>query len=57
MKVLSIDLDYIMGPTIQLYNGLFYDDNPTLRWRELFENSDFAENHFYIDQSNLMFLF
>lgn len=57
MKVLSIDLDYIMGPTIQLYNGLFYDNNPTLRWRELFENSDFVENHFYIDQSNLMFCF
>lgn len=57
MKVLSIDLDYIMGPTIQLYNGLFYNDNPTVRWRELFLNSDFTENHFYIDQSNLMFCF
>jgi hypothetical protein len=57
MKVLSIDLDYIMGPTIQLYNGLFYNDNPTIRWRELFSKSDFKENHFYIDQSNLMFCF
>lgn len=57
MKVLSIDLDYIMGPTIQLYNGLFFDDNPSLRWRQLYEYSDFKEHHFYIDQSNLLFCY
>ena len=27
MRVLSIDLDYIMGPSIELYNSLFFDDN------------------------------
>lgn len=57
MKVLSIDLDYIMSPTIELYNGLHFNDNPTLRWEELFNKSEFKENHFYIDQSNLLFCF
>ena len=32
MKVLSIDLDYIMGPVIELYNGLYYENHPTIRW-------------------------
>ena len=54
MKVLSIDLDYIMSPTIEIYNGLFYDDNPTVRWRELFANSDFKENHFYMRGLSLL---
>ena len=57
MKVLSIDLDYIMGPTIELYNGLFFDQNPSTRWRNLYESSDFRENHIFIDQSNLMFCY
>lgn len=57
MKVLSIDLDYIMSPSIEIYNGLFFDDNPSLRWRQLFDLSDFQEHHFYIDQSNLLFCY
>lgn len=56
-KVLSIDLDYIMAPTIELYNSLFFDQNPSTRWRNLYERSDFRENHIFIDQSNLMFCF
>ena len=57
MKVLSIDLDYIMGPVIELYNGLKFNDNPTIRWEQLFNNTDFKESHFYIDQSNLLFCY
>ena len=57
MKVLSIDLDYIMGPTIELYNGLFHNDDPAVRWDALFNRSDFKETHLYIDQSNLLFCF
>lgn len=57
MRVLSIDLDYIMGPTIELYNSLFFDQNPSTRWRNLYERSDFRDNHIFIDQSNLMFCF
>ena len=57
MRVLSIDLDYIMGPSIELYNGLFFDDNPETRWRDLFDRSDFKESHLVIDQSSLLFCF
>ena len=31
MRVLSIDLDYIMGPVIELYNGLMFNENPTIK--------------------------
>jgi hypothetical protein len=57
MKVLSIDLDYIMGSSLLLYNSLFHDENPSVRWKKIFEFSDFSESHFYIDQSALLFCF
>ena len=57
MKVLSIDLDYFMSPTIELYNSLLYDRNPSVRWKKLFDNTHFKENHLIIDQSNLLFCF
>ena len=57
MKLLSIDLDYIMGPCIEIYNGLFMDMNSSLRWSQLYDNSDFTPNNFKIDESNLMFCF
>ena len=56
-KVLSIDLDYIMGPTIELYQHEKYYENPTIRWERLFESTHFKENQFYIDQSNLMYCY
>ena len=56
-KVLSIDLDYIMGPTIELYQGLFFDENPETRWNNLFKYSDFTENHMFIDQEALMYCY
>ena len=57
MKILSIDLDYFMSPTIQLYNNAFFDNNPLTRWNDLFNNTDFKESHLIIDQSNLLFCF
>lgn len=57
MKVLSIDLDYIMSPSIELYETLQHDGNPTTRWNQLFDNSDFRDCHFVIDQGNLLFCF
>ena len=57
MKILSIDLDYFMSPTIQLYNDAFFDNDPLTRWNDLFNNTDFKENHLVIDQSNLLFCF
>ena len=57
MKVLSIDLDYIMSPSIELYETLAHDYNPTTRWNGLFDHSDFRDSHFLIDQGNLLFCF
>ena len=46
-----------MSPTIQLYNDAFFDNDPLTRWNDLFNNTDFKENHLIIDQSNLLFCF
>jgi hypothetical protein len=56
-KVLSIDLDYIMGPCIELYQHLFFDENPSTRWQHLFKYSDFTENHLFIDQESLIYCY
>jgi len=57
MRVLSIDLDYIMGPVIEIYQSLFWENNPDVRWKFLYDYSDFKESHFYIDQSSLLFCY
>jgi len=57
MKVLSIDLDYIMEPSIEVFNSIHFNDNPLLRWDQLYEDLNFKESHFYINQSNLLFCF
>lgn len=57
MRVLSIDLDYIMGPVIELYQSLGWDDNPAVRWKRLYNTSDFRDSHLYIDQSSLIFCY
>jgi hypothetical protein len=57
MKVLSIDLDYIMKPSIEIYNGIHFNPNASLRWFGLFQNTEFQESNFVIDQSNLLFCF
>ncbi len=56
-KVLSIDLDYFMGPTIQIYNSERMDHNPFVRWKELYDHTPFKESHFYIDQGNLLYCY
>lgn len=57
MKVLSIDLDYIMGPSINLYDASYWEHNPLVRWKMLFDNTSFKDSHFNIDQGNLLFAF
>lgn len=57
MKVLSIDLDYIMRPCIEIYNSLHFNPNASLRWYGLFKDTAFQESDFVIDQSNLLFCF
>ena len=57
MKVLSIDLDYIMSPSIEIYQSLYFDHNPSTRWRTLFEQSPFNENHLDMDIMEWMYCF
>jgi len=57
MRVLSIDLDYIMEPSIEIYNDVVYDHNPETRWRNLFEQTPFRDNSFEINISNLMYCY
>ena len=57
MKVLSIDLDYIMAPCIELYHGLQWCENPNSRWSGLYDNTNFKEHQFYIDQGNLLYCY
>ncbi len=57
MKVLSIDLDYITGPTAELFSALHFDLNPVIRWKELYDNSDFTESHLNIDTGALIFCY
>ena len=57
MRVLSIDLDYIMGPTIEIYNSEEFHSNPVLRWENFFKRTDFDENSFFIDQGALIYCY
>lgn len=57
MRVLSIDLDYIMAPCIELYNSIFFDSNPRTRWQNLYENTPLREGLFEVDISNLMYCY
>lgn len=54
MKVLSIDLDYIMGKSIHLYEDIGWNDNPHLRWSQYFSQNN---NHsdLCIDEKNLYY--
>lgn len=56
MKVLSIDLDYIMYPTIHSYNDIAWDDNPLVRWNKFYEISDDDESNLFYDEVRLQFL-
>tara|TARA_A200000159_G_scaffold158415_1_gene175632 strand:+ start:3033 stop:3797 length:765 start_codon:yes stop_codon:yes gene_type:complete len=57
MKVLSIDLDYIMSPSIEIYNSLYFDHNPATRWTTLCQQTPFRENDFELDTMELMYCF
>ena len=41
-KVLSIDLDYIMGPSIETYSNILFDEDPMTRWKHLYEYTQFT---------------
>lgn len=56
-RVLSIDLDYIMEPSIKKYNELYFNLNSKMRWEQLYNNTDYDENSFDIDEKNFLFCF
>lgn len=57
MKVLSIDIDYIMSPSIDMYDFECWNDSSHWRWKDFFENSEISENDLHIDKKNLFFCF
>ena len=57
MRVLNIDLNYMMDPSLDLYDNFYYSDNPTIRWNELYDNSDFEESHFRVDVGSIIYCY
>lgn len=56
-KVLSIDMDFIMGPCIQLYNDLVYGyQNEVDLWKTIQEIRD-IQPHLEYDKNKLAFIF
>lgn len=56
MKVLSIDLDYIMGPSDYLYRHFGWHNHPFIRWEMFYELSDCVKEDLIYDKQKLDFL-
>lgn len=56
-KVLSIDLDFIMGPCIETYAGIMFDEDPMVRWSHLYKFTDFTESMFQCDKDALIYCY
>jgi hypothetical protein len=59
-RVLSIDLDYIMKPSIEKYklsDDCFQHYNADVRWNNFFEFSGVTSNNIDIDVSNLIYCY
>ena len=57
-KVLSIDLDYIMGPTIETYQQNIHSGPPEFSWKIFYDHHPEHERAYYwIDQSNLLYCY
>ena len=58
MRILSIDLDYIMGPTIGEYEADFWNDNSGVRWDNFFRfKPEIKESDLYFDKGHLFYIF
>lgn len=57
MRVLSIDLDYIMEPCIESYQEIAWDDHPTIRWKKYFDSIEKDKTNFSINEKNLYYCF
>lgn len=56
MKVLSIDLDYIMFPTEHLFGGTAWSNNPMPRWQMFYHRLEYSEEDLFYDESRLHYL-
>ena len=56
MKVLSIDLDYIMYPTENLFSDNGWDNHPLCRWHMFYKDTDYTEDDLFHDEARLKFL-
>jgi len=59
MRILSIDLDYIMGPSIAKYEDHFWNDNAGTRWETFFREHkpNVKESDLPFDKGHLFYLF
>jgi len=56
MRILSIDLDYIMGPSIGMYEDLFWNDNAATRWSNFFRFTKIKDKDLPFDKGHLCYL-
>ena len=56
MRVLSIDLDYIMGPSDYMYQHIGWHNHPLIRWDLFYEISDHKKEELVYDVEKLKFL-
>ena len=57
MRVLSIDLDYCMSSCIELYDGVYDDENPLTRWKKFQESGFMPNNKLTIDKDKIIYCF
>lgn len=59
MRVLSIDLDYIMGESIELYEDIGWDDIPSVRWSNYYNHikKEKIDADLCINEKNLFYCF
>jgi hypothetical protein len=59
MRVLSIDLDYIMDESIELYGNIGWDDIPSIRWNNYYNHikEEKIDVDLYINEKNLFYCF
>ena len=56
MRVLSIDLDYIMAPTDHISREIAFSNNPMVRWDAFYNSSKYKKEDLYYDENKLIFL-
>lgn len=59
MRVLSIDIDYIMNKSIDLYDNIGWDDIPSIRWKNYYDHIKNEKEYvdLVIDEKNLFYCF